>query len=86
MVLTISDRNQYSTGFMVRRQTILELVSGSVGPSVSTQMSKQAEAEVVQSSSLVEVEVEAGVEVEVEIGVEVEATFTGGWVVWRSEN
>ena len=55
---------------------------------------KQAEAEVVPSSSLVEMEVEVqvevGFEVEVEVGVgvevefgvevEVEATFTGGWV------
>ena len=32
---------------------------------------KQAEAEVVPSSSLVEIEVEGGVEVEVEVGVEV---------------
>ena len=58
---------------------------------------KQAEAEVMPSSSLVEIEIE--IEVEVEVGVEVEAevgvevgvkvdatftTFTGGWVVWRS--
>ena len=47
---------------------------------------KQAEADVVPSSSLVEIEVEVEVEagVDVEVGIEVEATFTtftGGWVV-----
>ena len=52
-------------------------------------MKKQAEAEVVPSSSLIEVvvEVEVGVDVgvEVEVGVELEATFTGGWVKWCGE-
>ena len=38
------------------------------------------------SSTLVEVEVKVEVEVENGVKVEVEATFTGGWVVWRSEN
>ena len=39
-------------------------------------MSEQAEAEVVPSSSLVEVEVEVVVEVEVEVNVEVDATLS----------
>ena len=54
---------------------------------------KQAEAEVVSSSSLVEVkvvlgvevevEVEVGVKVEVEVGLRMRATVeVGGWVSW----
>ena len=39
-------------------------------------MTKQAEAEVVPSSSLVEVEVEVGVGVGVEVDVEVDATLS----------
>ena len=46
---------------------------------------EQAEAEVVPSSSLVEVEIEVGVGVKVEVGVEievgVEVGLVGGWVV-----
>ena len=78
---------------------------GSTPPSWGQNLNgKQAEAEVMPSSSLVEIEieVEVGLEVEVGVGVEVavevevgvevgveagagvEATFTGGWVVWRS--
>ena len=49
---------------------------------------KQAGAEVVPSSSLVEVEVEVGVEVRVEVEVELQTTFSkwvGGWVGgWRN--
>ena len=49
--------------------------------------SKQAEAEVVQSSSLVEVEVEVGVEVGDDVGVWIKMqfsflTFPGGWLGW----
>ena len=68
---------------------------GSTPPSWGQNLNgKQAEAEVMPSSSLVEieieieieieVEVEVGVDVGVEVWVEVEATFTtftGGWVV-----
>ena len=43
---------------------------------------REAESEVVPSSSLVEIEVEVGVEVGVNVGLE--ATFTGGWEVGRS--
>ena len=52
---------------------------------------RQAEAEVVPSSSLVKVEFEVGVEVEVAVGVEVGVwvkiqfsflTFSGGWLGW----
>ena len=44
-------------------------------------MKKQAEAEVVQSSSLVEVEFEAEVGVDAEVGIELEV-WVGVGVVW----
>ena len=53
---------------------------------VTGKWSKQAEAEVVPSSSLVEVKVEVGVAFEVlgcnlDLTLVVVSTFTGGWVV-----
>ena len=64
---------------------------GSTPPSWGQNLNgKQAEAEVMPSSSLVEIEIEVEVGLEVEVGVGVEVaikmqfsflTFLGGWVV-----